>query len=232
MAIAGIHVDFFQASDSTILVRLDRQAGSEAEVNEDVLALASHLQQQSRSLGVHNLHPAHPTILIDFNPLITSHADIETAIRGQLQAPIQSLPRKKDVEIPVCYGGPFGPDLEDVAQLTNLTPAQVIDTHSSVSYRVYFLGFAPGFPYLGGMSPRIAVPKLEAPRKEVAAGSVGIADDQTGIYPVASPGGWRLIGRTPLRLFNPDEANPALIYPGDTIRFRAITLQEYERALR
>jgi inhibitor of KinA len=161
---------------------------------------------------------------------VQSHAEIEAMVRKRLQVTLPDLPERKQLDVPVCYGGAFGPDLEEVARLTQLIPAQVVELHSSVNYRVCFLGFAPGFPYLGGMDRRIAVPRLDSPRKKVAPGTVAIADEQTGIYPVSSPGGWRLIGRTPLKLFTPDEPSPALVLPADRLRFRPITPDEYERA--
>jgi inhibitor of KinA len=227
MAIKPIDIDVFPASDSTLLVRFD----SVPEANEEVLALARQLHHEKQSRRILNLHPAYESLLIRFNPLVESHAEIEALVRKQLQARLPDLPERKQLDVPVCYGGVFGPDLEEVARLTQLTPAEVIEIHSSVNYKVYFLGFAPGFPYLGGMDRRLVVPRLDSPRKEVARGSVGIAGEQTGIYPVSSPGGWRLIGRTPLRLFRPDEPNPSLILPGDWLRFRPISPDEYERAL-
>jgi inhibitor of KinA len=193
------------------------------------LALAWELQREKHARRLLNLHPAYETLLIRFDPLLESHAGLESLIRKLLTARVPDLPNRKQVDVPVCYGGKFGPDLEEVARLTQLTPAQVIEIHSGVIYLVCFLGFAPGFPYLGGMDHRIAVPRLASPRKEVARGAVGIADVQTGIYPVTSPGGWRLIGRTYLRLFRPEESNPSLINPGDHLRFRPISPEEYER---
>jgi inhibitor of KinA len=131
------------------------------------------------------------------------------------------------VEIPVCYGGDFGPDLEFVAQHNKLTTADVVAIHTSVPYLVYMLGFTPGFPYLGGMSDRIAAPRLEKPRTAIPAGSVGIAGSQTGFYPVESPGGWRLIGRTPVKAFDAASVNPFLFAARDYLRFKAIAAQEY-----
>ena len=231
MATKTIEIDFFPASDSTLLVRLGSSGSAILKVNEEVLALAHHMQGDS-SGRILNLHPAYTTLLIRFDPFVTTHVEMEDLVRGRLQGKVENRIERKQVLVPVCYGGAFGPDLEEVARLTNLTPAQVIDIHCSVQYRVYFLGFTPGFPYLGGMDPRIGVPRLDAPRKAVDAGSVGIADEQTGIYPSASPGGWRLIGRTPLKLFRPDQPEPSLILPGDHLRFRPITVDEYQRAPR
>ena len=140
-----------------------------------------------------------------------------------------TLPSPRQVVIPVVYGGDFGPDLSFVAAHNHLSPEEVVTIHSTGRYPVYMLGFTPGFPYLGGLSEKIQAPRLKTPRTHVPAGTVGIANNQTGIYPVASPGGWRLIGRTPLKLFNPGAAAPFLIHPGDLITFRAISPSEYDR---
>jgi inhibitor of KinA len=226
-----METDFFPASDSTLLVRLDSAGRSMPEVNEEVLALASRLQRD-RDPRILNLHPAYTTLLIRFDPLIVSHPEMEALVRERLQTSAQGAPEGKLLHVPVCYGSAFGPDLEEVARLTGLTPAEVIEIHSSVNYRVFCLGFTPGFPYLGGMDARIAVPRLDVPRKKVVAGSVGIGGEQTGIYPVASPGGWRLIGRSPLKLLNADHAIPSLILPGDTVRFTPIAPAEFEKAVR
>ncbi|MFC0180784.1 5-oxoprolinase subunit PxpB [Thorsellia kenyensis] len=129
------------------------------------------------------------------------------------------VPEPRQIEIPVKYGGQYGPDLMDVALYTQLTPNQVIEKHSSEIYTVFFLGFKPGFPYLGGMSKAIATPRKEVPRNLVPAGSVGIGGEQTGIYPTAAPGGWQLIGQTEVALFTPHETHPTLLRPGDQLKF-------------
>jgi inhibitor of KinA len=134
------------------------------------------------------------------------------------------------VEIPVCYGGAFGPDLDDVARHHGLTPDEVVRIHTAGDYLVYMIGFAPGFPYLGGMSERIATPRRPVPRTLVPASSVGIGGSQTGVYPIASPGGWQLIGRTPLRLFAPEREPATLLRMGDRVRFRAIPPDELAAA--
>lgn len=125
----------------------------------------------------------------------------------------------RQVDIPVIYGGEYGPDLDEVARHTGMTPQQVVACHSSASYVVYFLGFQPGFSYMGGMPEKLATPRRAEPRLAVAAGSVGIGGRQTGIYPLATPGGWQLIGRTSLSLFNPNDMSPTLLRPGDNVRF-------------
>ncbi|GGO04781.1 5-oxoprolinase subunit PxpB [Saccharibacillus kuerlensis] len=133
------------------------------------------------------------------------------------------------VEIPICYGGEYGPDLEEVARHAGMTPEEVVKVHASGEYLVYMLGFAPGFPYLGGMAESIAAPRRETPRSAIPAGSVGIAGKQTGIYPLSTPGGWQLIGRTPLPLFRPTEDPPSLLRAGDIIVFRPISRDEFRR---
>ena len=131
------------------------------------------------------------------------------------------------VEIPTLYGGEYGPDLDHVADHNGLTPEEVIQIHSSADYLVYMMGFTPGFPYLGGMSENIATPRLQTPRTAIPAGSVGIAEQQTGVYPIESPGGWQLIGRTPVQLFDPQRDPPVVVEAGDFIRFAPITETTY-----
>ena len=131
------------------------------------------------------------------------------------------------IEIPTAYGGEFGPDLELVAQHNNLSAAEVVQIHSDTRYLIYMIGFMPGFPYLGGMSPRIATPRKTTPRLKLPAGSVGIAGNQTGIYPAESPGGWQIIGRTPLELFRPTREPPAILQAGDYLTFVSVTPEEF-----
>jgi inhibitor of KinA len=173
--------------------------------------------------GVVNLHPAYASVLVDFDPRLTHAARLEEEIAHALERAAQEpLPPPRTVEIPVCYGGEFGPDLEDVASHHGMTPERVVELHSGAAYLVYFLGFSPGFPYLGGLPDELATPRLPVPRKLVPAGSVAIGGSQTGVYPLASPGGWRLIGRTPLRLFRPDDPKPTLLRMGDRVLFRPL----------
>ena len=138
-----------------------------------------------------------------------------------------AMPEPRRVEIPVCYGGEYGPDLEYVAELNGRTVEEVIAIHSGADYLVYFLGFSPGFPYLGGMPESIAAPRMPAPRKRVPAGSVAIGGNQTGIYPMASPGGWRIIGRTPVRLFRADAEPAVLVEMGDHVKFVPVSKGDF-----
>ncbi len=134
----------------------------------------------------------------------------------------------RSVEVPVCYGGACGPDLEALSTLLGRTPAEVVGLHSSIEYLVHAVGFTPGFPYLGGLPEALRAPRRSTPRVQVPAGSVGIGGSQTGIYPVASPGGWHLIGRTPLRLFSPAGQPAALLRPGDRVWFTPMTQEQFE----
>jgi inhibitor of KinA len=155
---------------------------------------------------------------------------VESLLKGileQLTAVVKHSPRL--VEIPVCYGDEFGEDLEYVAEINGLSTDEVIQTHASGQYLVYMLGFAPGFPYLGGMDKRIAAPRRQTPRLSIPSGTVGIAGEQTGVYPISTPGGWQLIGRTPLSLFLPGEHPPTLLEAGNLIRFYPISRKEYDQ---
>ncbi|MGG0462304.1 5-oxoprolinase subunit PxpB [Priestia aryabhattai] len=137
----------------------------------------------------------------------------------------------RTVSIPVCYGGEYGPDLEYVARHHNLTPEEVISIHSEGEYLAYMIGFAPGFPFLGGLSEKIATPRRPSPRTSIPAGSVGIAGMQTGVYPISTPGGWQLIGQTPIKLFLPEQNPPSLLQAGDIVKFEPISKQEYQEIL-
>ena len=138
------------------------------------------------------------------------------------------IPPPTVIEIPVLYGGEMGPDIENVAEHNHKTVEEVIKIHTSEEYLIYMIGFIAGFPYLGGMSKEIATPRLKSPRVKIEGGSVGIAGEQTGIYPVASPGGWQLIGRTPLKLYDADREKPVLLEAGQYIKFAAVTEEEYK----
>jgi len=208
---------FVRASDHSLLVRLGQEIS--LEHHRQVVRLL-RLLQESAIPGVRDLSPAYSSILIRFNPLELTHAEVEARLR-ELWPKLESveLPEPKRVEIPVSYGGDFGPDIEDVARHCGLSVEEVIALHSGAEYRVYFLGFSPGFAYMGGLAEALATPRLAKPRREVPAGSVGIAGQQTGVYPLATPGGWRLIGRTSLRLFEAGREPMSLLEIGDLVRF-------------
>lgn len=149
--------------------------------------------------------------------------------RMEEEAGEKDITKYEVVDIPVCYGGDYGPDLDEVAQKNRLSPMDVIRIHSGQDYLIYAIGFAPGFPYVGGIPEQIATPRKQTPRLLIPAGSVGIAGTQTGIYPIETPGGWQIIGRTPLALFRPEAEPPTLLKSGQYIRFRPIQAEEYEQ---
>jgi len=168
-----------------------------------------------------NLHPAYTSVLIDFDPRRYTHERMEAIVRACLEKPAPPDLEPRQVEIPVEFGGECGPDLEDVARHTGLAAERVVKLFTAAVYEVYFVGFATCFPYLGGLPAELATPRLPAPRKHVAEGSVAIGGSQAGVYPLASPGGWRLIGRTRLRLFDAQAVPPPLLRMGDRVRFGA-----------
>ncbi|GAV25981.1 hypothetical protein ciss_19140 [Carboxydothermus islandicus] len=200
------------------------------EVNQKVIALDRKLQGIP---GILETVPTYRALAVYFEPAVISFWELEKLVKRlaeNLRDGVGQEETPRLYRIPVVYGGEFGPDLEEVAKVNNLTPEEVIAIHTKNRYYIYMLGFTPGFPYLGGLDPRIATPRKSSPRPRVEAGSVGIAGMQTGIYPVASPGGWQIIGRTPLRLFNPENPEaPFLLEPGGYIEFYPISVEEYFR---
>ena len=188
--------------------------------------------------GVVEVVPAYTTLTVyyNFSAAVSAGAPADNVV-GWLGERVGSVLKKAGktsprtggrVEVPVCYGGEFGPDLARVAAKAKVSPEEVIRRHAKEEYLVAMLGFSPGFPYLLGLPEALATPRLAKPRTEVAAGSVGIAGAQTGIYPLATPGGWNLIGRTPLRLFRPENDPPTLLRAGDRVKFRVITPEEFK----
>lgn len=160
------------------------------------------------------------------NPMDAIRELLEAAAE---RAPLASRRKPRAIEIPVCYGGEYGPDLDDVATHCKLTPEEVIRLHTAQPYVVYMLGFVPGFGYLGGLDRRLEVPRRDAPRKRIPAGSVAIGGSQTGVYPVETPGGWNIIGRTPRKLFRlGDDGEPNVMDAGDSVRFVAVTAADFE----
>lgn len=201
-------------------------------INERVIAFANTVRRQTWE-GVLDVVPTYRSLTVHVDPLCL---DLNTLTNRLLQlpgSPLHAPPSGKQHSIPVLYGGAAGPDLEDVAAFAKVSVADVIQMHASVQYRVYMLGFSPGFPYLGLVPEPIAMPRLPTPRITVPAGSVGIAGTQTGIYPIATPGGWRLIGRTPIALYRRQHtATQFLLHPGDLVRFEPIREQEFNRLQR
>ena len=216
---------FQEASDQSLLVYFGDEISLDAHIS--VVKLLRLIEAQPVA-GVRNLHPAYCSLLVKFDPLLVSHAEIEAQLRSRLGRLDEiHLPEPREVEVPVCYGGEFGPDLDNVAELHQMTANEVIEIHSAATYFVYFLGFVPGFAYLGGLPDLLATPRLSTPRRSVPKGSVGIAANQTGVYPFSTPGGWRLIGRTPVAMFRPDRADMSLLSIGDHVRFVPIPEERY-----
>ncbi len=219
---------FLQAGDQSLTVEVGDTINP--EVNSKVRKLNLAILDASIA-GVREVVPTYRSLLIYYNALVISSSDLIDQI-GSIEewTDSQLVYRARIISIPTLYDGKYGPDLQFVARHAGLTTEEVINIHSETDYRVYMMGFSPGFPYLGGLSPKIATPRLETPRAEIPGGSVGIAENQTGIYPVSSPGGWRLIGCTPLNFFDPYMDPPVIVNPSDTIRF--VPLQSESEYLR
>lgn len=218
-------VRFQAASDQSLLIYFGEQITLES--HEKVRNLMQLLKLEPIS-GVRNLQPAYHSLLLDFELTKLTHQKLEKTLRGYLDRISSStLEPGRMKQIPTCYGGEFGQDLDEVARLHDLTPAQAIELHSSVTYTVFFLGFVPGFAYLGKLPDALATPRLATPRRTTPAGSVGIAENQTGVYPFATPGGWRLIGRTPVKMFRPDRPEMNFLAIGDRVRFTPISPSQF-----
>jgi KipI family sensor histidine kinase inhibitor len=215
------------ASDSALFISFGDTIS--LEIHRRVISLfhAIHRAQDPR---IRDLHPGYASLLIDFDALRLTHAELEHRVLELVRTPLLSASDNRgSKEIPVCYDQEFGPDLPQVAQYARLPEEQIVTLHSQGDYFVYFLGFSPGFAYLGGLSRQLHVPRLPTPRKQVRAGSVGLAGEQTGVYPSDSPGGWQLIGRTPLAMFDSSATLPSRLLPGDRVRFRPIDRSEFDR---
>jgi KipI family sensor histidine kinase inhibitor len=218
-------VRFKLSSDQSLLVYFGHEITLQA--NENVRRLLRLLELEPVA-GIHNLHPAYCSLLVKFDVLKLQHDELEAILKEYLDRLKEvSLPEPRQLEIPVCYGEEYGPDLSDVAAMHGITPAQTIELHTSTTYLVYFLGFVPGFAYLGQLPKALVTPRLATPRKRVPAGSVGIAGDQTGVYPFATPGGWRLLGRTPMAMFRTDRDGFSLLSIGDRVRFIAVSRERF-----
>ncbi len=216
---------FQAASDQSLLVYFGQQISIAA--HQRVRKLLRLLEQKPIA-GVRNLNPAYCSMLLSFDALKLNHRDLEEILRGYIdRLDAMQIAAGRELQIPTCYGGEFGPDLGEVASLHGMTPHEVIELHVSVTYIVYFLGFVPGFAYLGELPEALATPRLDSPRRSTPPGSVGIAGNQTGVYPFATPGGWRLIGRTSLAMFQPDREAMSFLSIGDRVRFMPITAAQF-----
>jgi KipI family sensor histidine kinase inhibitor len=212
-------------SDSALLARFHGLPPCEAK--SKVASLFEALSAANIA-GVRNLHPAFTTLLVVYDALAWTPGTLEQHLEAARQRASSASVARRRMTIPVRFAPEFAPDLEDVAAGAGLSVDQAVERFSSAVFHVAFLGFAPGFPYLLGLPPELATPRLARPRTHVPAGSVGIAGEQTGIYPAETPGGWRILGRTPLRLFDPERAPTSLLLPGDEVHFEAVDERRYE----
>ena len=198
-------------------------------VNALVLALFRGLREHAIP-GIVELVPSYRARMISFDPVAIDDEALVRIVVDTAGAAQPDEVERRTITLPVAYGGTYGPDLETVARHAGLSTDEVIGRHAGTLYDVFFLGFTPGFPFLGGLEPALATPRLATPRRRIAAGSVGIASSQTGVYPVSSPGGWNIIGRTPVALFDPRRGMDAdvLLRPGDRIRFQPIAPESFD----
>lgn len=219
-------VRYLVSGDSAVCVEFGNEISP--EINRKIRAFKIALEKEQIE-GIVETVPTYRSLLVVYEPETVSFGELTKRFDevmkhiGSIRIPLPTV-----VEIPVLYGGEMGPDLEFVAEHNHMTPDEVIRLHTSEEYLIYMLGFIAGFPYLGGMNKKIATPRLKSPRVKIEGGSVGIAGEQTGIYPVASPGGWQLIGRTPVKLYDADREKPVLLEAGQYIKFRPVTEEEYK----
>jgi inhibitor of KinA len=229
-------VNFSPLGDRAVIIQLG------SSIDEDTHRLVRAVCDRLSAApipGMVEFVPAFASVAVHFDPMRVApsraaplagpHNRMVDALRATLaDLRGEALPAARLIEIPVCYGGELGPDLDDVARVHEMSADDAVSTHTAGEYLVYMVGFMPGFAYLGGLSERIATPRRSVPRTHVPAGTVGIGGSQTGVYPLESPGGWNLIGRTPQRMFLPDKEPPTLLEMGDRVRFRAITRAEFD----
>jgi inhibitor of KinA len=237
-------IEIVPLGDSAVIVRMRERFDDAPEQTLDTVLRAFQQLQNAAIPGVIELAPAYTSVTVFFNPITVAKATetsgevfdwLVTRIRAAVAAGADRVRhraatqrRVRLVEIPVCYDREFALDIDDVARRAAVSPDEVIRLHSAAEYRVACIGFVPGFPFLAGLPKELATPRRDVPRKQIPPGSVGIGGAQTGIYPLRSPGGWNLIGRTPLRLFDPQKNPPALLRAGERVRFRKITRDEFE----
>ena len=219
-----MNVKFLAAGDTAVLVEFGDPVGR--SVSERVLRLSAQVRA-AKLKGVVETVPTIRALLVHYDPLATDSASVTGAIEKLLDTSRGATLPVKLWRIPACYEASHAPDLAEVAQRTGLSTAEVVQLHSATRYHVYMIGFVPGFPYMGDLPAPLALPRRADPRVRVPAGSIAIATTMTAVYPLESPGGWHLIGATPIRLFDQRWASPALLSPGDAVQFEAIAIDEF-----
>ncbi len=227
----ALPASYYPLGDQAVVIQFGDKISE--DIQRRITSICSFLEEYSFE-GFTEYVPAFTTVTIFYDPLITDYETVEPLMEEMLEAISEEEEKVTAVtiEIPVLYGGPQGPDLSFVAAHAGITETEVIDLHTSGEYLVYMIGFAPGFPYLGGLDARIASPRKETPRACIPAGAVGIAGEQTGVYPIETPGGWQIIGQTPLKLFDVEKHPPALLKAGNRLRFVSITEEEFDEIKR
>ena len=228
--------------DSALIVRVRESFDGAPDETLNAVLATRRLLENAQLPGMIELAPAYTTVGVFFDPVrvVASGAKPDEVFEWLAERIREVILNANElradrmetspIQIPVCYDAEFALDLDEIAQHAGLGAQEVVDLYCASEYRVHCIGFTPGFPFLGGLPSKLATPRRSTPRKEIPAGSVAIGGTQTGIYPVRSPGGWNLIGRTPLRLFDPQKEPPALLRAGDRVRFRAISRDEFERS--
>lgn len=216
---------YLNSGDKALVIEFSDKISD--EVNSKVRSMMIAIEQRKIN-GIVEITPTYRSLMVHYNPLKVKYNDLINSLK-EIEQDLGNIeiPAPRVIEIPTLYGGEYGPDIENVSSHNNLSIDEVIKIHTSRDYLIYMIGFTPGFPYLGGMDEKIATPRLKTPRTKITGGSVGIAGNQTGIYPIDSPGGWQLIGKTPLKLYDPNRNPPILLQSGDYIKFVEINEKEY-----
>lgn len=216
---------FLPAGDTALVVEFGDEI--DRTLSERALALAGRIRGAALAGVIHTV-PTFRSVMVHYDPIATSGAQVAAEIRALMGSAHSSRRQRRLWRLPACYAAPCAPDLDTVAERTGLRGADVVERHAGTRFHVYMIGFVPGYPYMGDLPAELCLPRRADPRTRVPAGSIGIASSLTAIYPIESPGGWHLIGATPVRLFDPAWEQPALLAPGDAVRFEPISLDEYE----
>ena len=220
-------MQFYSMGDRGLLLELGDEISQ--EINEKVRRMALAIQSEAIQ-GILETVPTNRSLLVLYDPLVLSIKELEKGLESMEEKLQRSpFPEPKLTRIPVVYGGRYGPDIEFVAEYHHTTPEEIIRLHCSRSYLIYMIGFMPGFPYMGELPEDLVTPRLKTPRLSVPTGSVAIAQKQTGIYPMESPGGWQILGRTPAKMFDPVKVPPAYLRMGDLVQFHPISEEEFNR---